>query len=729
MDHHLPIVVPDDPGVECVEDPLSGLSEDVAREVLSLVEGKAIGTALMVGNVAARDAALRHATAATTITRHLRLAAKNTARALEPIVDEARKSVGMLLRMWMAGRMSYDDVQLQTAQRWREAYEATRDVGRGAAALDRVKVSDDVLYEEEGWFRGAVREELRYWHVFLEEIQAGKVQGKEAFRRGAASGRLHERFEAYLRALRFMYESSRIYALPPETLVYWMGPKPGDPKEEGRICEGCVYLMERSPFPKDRVPAVPHDGSTACLTNCRHRVVVRVARLLSDVSKRRAALPTREAMVRELREIKDRAHGTHRARRGKTIVRQIHPVAGNPFRGEPLPESVGEARGDDYALGQRVKMVSWSQGDAASAPRAHVGRSGVVVGREEYRGKDAGRPPEWYEVDFGGGGRHWVKVTWLVAEAAEAAHDPEVVFDLPVVSGEVPMQQRPDDDDEAAADPTTGRLMGKPAVINRPDYFRFAPDSSKDMVKRDFRGWHGQRMPPGAKLEARLRLSADHIKLMDTMFIERWNDTARLAAALGWSEGRVKKVVDSLRAQGLARSGGDPRGTWYVEPTVDRGAWDGWVRYGKSPPLGEAAFDNPAYRNLDLMNIAQSLASAARQRPLNGGLISRLVDRLAAAVESCVAAAKGRSDGVRFSGLLRAALASLEDGVEPRMEAVGTGDLRRPIAKLRALVVDCRSAQVGGDSARSAHGRRPGGLRAIDRDMPDPLGVPGGGPG
>src|SRR3990172_5415325 len=98
-------------------------------------KGKAFGTSDLGGAVAGRDAALRRAASTTVVTSHLRLGAKNIARDLEPIEEEVRKAIGLLMRMWLRGKLSYDDVQLQTARRWREAYQGVRDIRRNAAAL------------------------------------------------------------------------------------------------------------------------------------------------------------------------------------------------------------------------------------------------------------------------------------------------------------------------------------------------------------------------------------------------------------------------------------------------------------------------------------------------------------------------------------------------------------------------------------------------------------------
>jgi hypothetical protein len=279
-------------------------------------EAKAIGTARVGGDLAVRDARLR-AHWPSSQRYHVRQASTNVIRDLDPVQEEAARAIGTLLRNWLGGATTFERLELESAKRWREAYERTREIGRTASGIERMHPEPAILHEEETWFRSAVREELRFWHLFLQEWKASlaaaeKIDEDEIREKAIdrVNGRGWERFNAYLRALRFMYESARILALPDNTLIYWMGPKPvaQDPNEAGHICGGCTYMMERSPFPKNRLPAVPRDGSTACLTNCRHRIVVRLGRSLNEVADRARALPTREAMVQALRVIKDSAH-------------------------------------------------------------------------------------------------------------------------------------------------------------------------------------------------------------------------------------------------------------------------------------------------------------------------------------------------------------------------------------------------------------------------------------
>jgi hypothetical protein len=304
------IFVEGDPGVPSGRGGDAGLSSDARAQLHLLLEGKAIGTAQLSANVLARDSVIRRRTALADLSIQrfrMREASTNAGRAIRRLTVRTRDAVRPALQALAAGG-NLRDAQEATAPIWREAYEEVRRVGRQASALESLGDAT-IMREEETWFRGAVREELAYWNTFLAEIDAGSV----------LPDRLAERFDAYLKALRFMYESSRVQALPDNVLFYWMGP------EDAGNCPGCVYLLERSPFTKDNLPAVPRDGVTRCLTNCRHRIVVRVPRDLSEVFKRRRDLPKRSVMIKELKKLKEKRR-TVRASR----------AARNPFRNDPI---------------------------------------------------------------------------------------------------------------------------------------------------------------------------------------------------------------------------------------------------------------------------------------------------------------------------------------------------------------------------------------------------------
>lgn len=311
------IYVTNDPGIPSglIHDPFAGLSPSL------VTESKAIGSALLKANVGTRDAQLR-GIAPERVQDSLARASSHATRSLQSVYDDARVRLMGSVRAMIDGDISRTQARQRSARVLRESYERVREIARRSAALEELAVDAAIFREEEKWFRSAVREEVGYFHAFLEDVRNNRARN------------VTERVNNYVKAMRFMYEAARIQAMPDRVLLYWRGPRKDD---DPKVCEGCEYMMERSPFPKDTIPAVPRDGSTPCLTNCRHRIFVRVARDLNDVVRRRQALGKRESMIRELHERK-RDAGLGRAMPRRTSAER------NPFKGDPLTRHTARRR-------------------------------------------------------------------------------------------------------------------------------------------------------------------------------------------------------------------------------------------------------------------------------------------------------------------------------------------------------------------------------------------------
>jgi hypothetical protein len=303
------VVVDGDPGIPPGQssDPFAGLAAPMR---LALEEGKAIGTAMLKANVGERDLSMRYLPRQQ-VKDALQRASQNAPAALQQVYANHRGALLGVVNGMTARRLTRDEARVRSAKLIREAYERVREIARRASAVDRLAHEGHIYAEEEKWFRSAVREEVGYFHAFLEDVRHGRAQNAT------------ERVEAYVKALRFMYEAARVQAMPDNVLLYWTGPRQA---QDEHVCDGCEYLMERSPFTKDTLPAVPRDGMTQCLTNCRHRILVRVARDLNEVVRRRAVVGRRESMIRRLNEMKAAA-GLGRATPKTT------GAARDPFRG------------------------------------------------------------------------------------------------------------------------------------------------------------------------------------------------------------------------------------------------------------------------------------------------------------------------------------------------------------------------------------------------------------
>ena len=668
------LFVESDPGIPAgkIADPFAGLEESAVEGLRQqLDEGKAIGTALLKANVGTRDASLRpRSLADATIMRgKIRRAATNIARQLRPIIREdrrgiprgqARQVMRRMVRRWLRGRLTYSEMQVQSSARLREFHERVRDLGRQAAGLTQLGVSREVLREEEEWFRGAVREELVYWHTFLRQIEEGEVPEHEIWMR----------VDRYVKALRFMFEAARAQALPDNVLVYWMGPKKDDPT----ICDGCIAMMEWSPFPKELLPAVPRDGSTPCLTNCRHRLMVRVAKQFNDVVRRKGQLdrmrietrrrPTkgfgvRGKMMQALLEIKGRRANLHRAG-GR---------ASNPFRGERLP-AVPPYVPLRRRHGRPLPYMPESAGETETCGiflrvPADLAKGWPSLGEEDKS------PPHCTMLYVGevDPARYWQ----VVDACREAVQDLE------------------------------------PFAVEMTDYGEFQNMKGQTIAHMVPRVLYG------------LTLAEIHEMLYAAV-------TQRGIPVEHIRKGAFKPhctlaYVDEGKAQ---YSGPRPQGTWRVDSLEvwGSGVWSEGrlgntrVPFGGAPPVEiregwrtqipayvteqsatpYRSFDSVPYSTMDLRDLARLLLRAARARDRD--TLIPLVDRLLGALEHTIMAIEGRPRGMQVAQALRGAFLELTRALDNLPEATV-----RKVGRVQSLLE--RLEDVGSLHSSASRGAGP----------------------
>lgn len=307
-----------DPGITDISDPFSNLLDEVKLprllrdydtwcldiHICLLRESKAIGSSK--ARTGTRDSILlSRLQSSPNYKKNLRTQKSQGKREYERLEKEARMELRKMIRRYRDDAISFAELQRDTADFFEHFYGRMFEAGRKASGLDLYMPDAKITKGEQDWLKSSVREELKYWQSFLEEIKKGEV----AFRSELDPQQLRlkaprrkytveERLSMYLRGLEAVFENGRVSGMPPNLLFYWFGPKPG---EKG-ICKGCEYIVERQPFTKATLPAVPRSGATPCLSRCRHRVVVREASL-TEVANRRKRLPTRETMVKQLRSI------------------------------------------------------------------------------------------------------------------------------------------------------------------------------------------------------------------------------------------------------------------------------------------------------------------------------------------------------------------------------------------------------------------------------------------
>lgn len=143
---------------------------------------------------------------------------------------------------------------------------------------------------DDKWVKSAMTHEMRFLNGFLKAII------DESFKMP-----LPRRVEMYVRALTSFYESSRVIALPFNTIIHWTGPN------NKITCPSCRFMFENSPYTKLTLPTTPRSGLTICLTNCRDRLTIRrvdPAEAVKITEKGKGAT----YYVRRLRQIKKRGY-------------------------------------------------------------------------------------------------------------------------------------------------------------------------------------------------------------------------------------------------------------------------------------------------------------------------------------------------------------------------------------------------------------------------------------
>ena len=140
---------------------------------------------------------------------------------------------------------------------WRDSFLAgVRAAGVPGSSVEGGKFKFESV--DGAWLKTAMTHEMRYLNKFLDAIieDTGTMP-------------VSRRLGMYVDSLSSFYDSARVIGLPTNVLLYWTGP--GDKA----TCPGCTYMFENSPFTKHTLPTTPRAGATACLSNCRDRLLVR----------------------------------------------------------------------------------------------------------------------------------------------------------------------------------------------------------------------------------------------------------------------------------------------------------------------------------------------------------------------------------------------------------------------------------------------------------------------
>ena len=182
---------------------------------------------------------------------------------------------------------------------WRDAFMAgvrsSGIQGRGHGVSGVVLGPDD-----EAWFKSAVTHEMRFLNRFVAAV------ADQSYRMP-----LDRRTRMYVDALESFYDSARVIGMPATAVFRWVG------KRDKKVCASCQYLQQHNPYHKKILPTVPRSGMTICLTNCRHRLLVRIVDSAKALETLHGSRYTREQHVKNLLEIKRLGELPPRLRAGR----------------------------------------------------------------------------------------------------------------------------------------------------------------------------------------------------------------------------------------------------------------------------------------------------------------------------------------------------------------------------------------------------------------------------
>ncbi len=196
-------------------------------KLILLGESKTFGTnkAVDSGNVRLRDVEVNtNSTLATDFTKRLKNQSTVARKQFNELTKKAKNDLQELVDLWQDDQLTFRQLQVDSAQTFRDVYEDVWNLGRKASAVAFASGDPGATPEETRWFRTAIREEMGFWQNFLLELR-DHFKGKRLLPRFTPN----QRIEMYVKSLESMYDSARALALPSNLLFYWIGPKRDDP--------------------------------------------------------------------------------------------------------------------------------------------------------------------------------------------------------------------------------------------------------------------------------------------------------------------------------------------------------------------------------------------------------------------------------------------------------------------------------------------------------------------
>jgi hypothetical protein len=217
-------------------------------------------------------------------------------RKLKRIKKEVYPALMASIGAFQAGRIDAEEfreaVVTTMKDAWNKVYMAgLRAGGVPGEGAGKGKPLIDLSDHDKMWIKSAMQHEMRFLNKYIEAVVTGNYKMP-----------LDRRTRMYVDALESFYDSARVMGLPQNVLIWWSGPN------DKVTCPSCRYMFENSPYTKLLLPTTPRSGLTICLTNCRDKLMIRVASPEQIEQVAEEAATTRGGHITRLRKIKRTGH-------------------------------------------------------------------------------------------------------------------------------------------------------------------------------------------------------------------------------------------------------------------------------------------------------------------------------------------------------------------------------------------------------------------------------------
>ena len=158
-----------------------------------------------------------------------------------------------LMKQHEEGKINIGQLEWGLKKEFAGAYHGAYVLGQRSSGY-----TGDLTDEDLAFLRSFRRSENQYLRKFMQAIAAEKLKLDK-----------YRRLKMYVDTVETVFDHARTEAAPPWVEIYWVVTRGAN------NCKDCLDLAMNSPYDKKTLPCSPRDGSTACLSRCRCRLMIR----------------------------------------------------------------------------------------------------------------------------------------------------------------------------------------------------------------------------------------------------------------------------------------------------------------------------------------------------------------------------------------------------------------------------------------------------------------------